>query len=79
MFPLEQAPDPAGQRAARERRSQATHPARAVPEMLATKPGRVWSWGITKLRGPQREVYFDLYVVLDILFPVRRGLDRRSS
>jgi putative transposase len=52
--------------AAGERRSQATHPARAIPELLATRPGQVWSWDITKLRGPQRGVYFDLYVVLDI-------------
>ncbi len=33
---------------------------------MATKPGQVWSWDITKLRGPDRGVYFDLYVVLDI-------------
>ena len=52
--------------AAGERRSQATHPPRAIPELLATKPGQVWSWDITKLRGPQRGVYFDLYVILDI-------------
>jgi len=52
--------------AAGERRSQATHPPRTVPELLATKPGQVWSWDITKLRGPQRGVYYDLYVVLDI-------------
>ena len=52
--------------AAGERRSQATHPPRAIPELLATKPGQVWSWDITKLRGPQRGVYYDLYVVLDI-------------
>ena len=49
-----------------ERREQATHPARARPELLATKPGCVWSWDITKLRGPVRGVYYDLYVVLDI-------------
>ena len=49
-----------------ERRSQASHPPRTVPELLATKPGQVWSWDITKLRGPQRGVYYDLYVVLDI-------------
>ena len=52
--------------AAGERRCQATHPPRTVPELLATKPGQVWSWDITKLRGPQRGVYYDLYVVLDI-------------
>ena len=54
----------AGQSA--ERRRQATHPARAKPELLATKPGDVWSWDITKLRGPARGQYFDLYVILDI-------------
>ncbi len=26
----------------------------------------MWSWDITKLRGPQRGTYFDLYVILDI-------------
>jgi len=50
----------------RERRRQATHPARAKPELLARKPGDVWSWDITKLRGPDRGVYYDLYVILDI-------------
>ncbi len=50
----------------RERRRQATHPARIKPELLATAPGQVWSWDITKLRGPQRGVYYDLYVVIDI-------------
>ena len=52
--------------AAGERRAQATHPARTKPELVATKAGQVWSWDITKLRGPQRGVYYDLYVVLDI-------------
>jgi putative transposase len=52
--------------AAGERRAQATHPARTKPELVATKPGQVWSWDITKLRGPERGVYYDLYVVLDI-------------
>ncbi|CCG02439.1 transposase [Blastococcus saxobsidens DD2] len=50
----------------RERRRQATHPPRARPELLATAPGQVWSWDITKLRGPERGVYYDLYVVIDI-------------
>ncbi len=52
--------------AAGERRAQATHPARAKPELVATRAGQVWSWDITKLRGPARGVYYDLYVVLDI-------------
>jgi len=49
-----------------ERRRQATHPPRKKPELLATKPGQVWSWDITKLRTPVRGVYYDLYVVIDI-------------
>ncbi len=50
----------------RERRSQATHPAKVKPELVATSPNMVWSWDITKLRGPDRGVYYDLYVILDI-------------
>ena len=49
-----------------DRRNQATHPTRARPELTATKPGDVWSWDITKLRGPDRGVYYDLYVIIDI-------------
>ena len=49
-----------------DRRNQASHPAKAKPELLALGPGQVWSWDITKLRGPDRGVYFDLYVIMDI-------------
>ena len=49
-----------------ERRTQATHPARARPELMANSPGQVWSWDITKLRGPQRGLYYECYVILDI-------------
>jgi putative transposase len=52
--------------AAGERRRHATHPAKKKPELLATGPGQVWSWDITKLRGPGRGLWFQLYVVLDI-------------
>ena len=38
----------------RDRRAQATHPPRARPELMATKPNEVWSWDITKLRGPDK-------------------------
>lgn len=38
----------------------------ACPELLATRPNTVWSWDITKLRGPARWQYFHLYVILDI-------------
>jgi len=50
----------------RARRSQAAHPPRARPELMATKPNEVWSWDITKLRGPDKGVWFDLYVIIDI-------------
>ncbi len=50
----------------RERRRQVTHPAKVKPELVADRPLVVWSWDITKLKGPQRGEYYDLYVVLDI-------------
>jgi putative transposase len=50
----------------RERRAQAAHPPRVRPELLAHGPDQVWSWDITKLKGPIRGVYFDAYVMLDI-------------
>jgi putative transposase len=51
---------------ARERRRQATHPPRVRPELVARRPNVVWSWDITKLKGPKRGEYYNLYVVLDI-------------
>ena len=50
----------------RERRDQARHPAYAKPELVATAPNQVWSWDITKLKGPVACVYFSLYVILDL-------------
>ncbi len=50
----------------RERRRQATHPATAKPELLATGPNEIWSWDITKLLGPVKWTYFYLYVIIDI-------------
>jgi transposase InsO family protein len=49
-----------------ERRAQATHPARTKPELVAHTPNQVWSWDITKLRGPVKGVWFHLYTVIDI-------------
>ena len=50
----------------RERRNQARHPKYKAPELLATAPNQVWSWDITKLRGPVKWSYYHLYVILDI-------------
>ena len=38
----------------RERRRQAVHPPKIKPELIADAPNRVWSWDITKLRGPAK-------------------------
>ena len=50
----------------RERRRQRTHPAKKRPELIATAPTQVWSWDITKLRGPERGTYYELFVIIDI-------------
>jgi len=50
----------------KERRNQLKHPAYTKPELLAEGPNEVWSWDITKLRGPVKWTYFYLYVILDI-------------
>ncbi len=50
----------------RERRAQATHPAKVKPELVAHGPNQVWSWDITKLHGPAKWTYFYLYAVIDV-------------
>jgi putative transposase len=50
----------------KERRRQLRHPRYAAPELLATRPNQLWSWDITKLKGPVKWSYFYLYVVLDV-------------
>lgn len=50
----------------RERRDQLRHPNYVKPELLATAPNQVWSWDITKLKGPAKWTHFHLYVILDI-------------
>jgi putative transposase len=49
-----------------ERRAQLAHPAYARPELLAAAPNEVWSWDITKLKGPAKWSYYYLYVILDV-------------
>ena len=50
----------------RERRNQRVHPVYARPQLLAVQANKVWSWDITKLRGPGKWTCFHLYVILDI-------------
>ena len=49
-----------------ERRAQLTHPAYAKPELLAERPNELWSWDVSKLKGPAKWTWFYLYVILDV-------------
>lgn len=37
---------------AQERRAQRRHPVYTAPELLAIRPNQLWSWDISKLKGP---------------------------
>ena len=50
----------------KERRKHIIRTHYKKPELLATGPKQVWSWDITKLKGPQKWTYYYLYVILDI-------------
>lgn len=52
--------------AVRERRDQRRHPEYTRPELLATGPNQLWSWDITKLKGPHTWTYYSLYVLMDV-------------
>lgn len=50
----------------RERRDQLQHPGAVKPVLLATAPNQVWTWDITHLPGPTKDVAYYLYVIIDI-------------
>jgi len=50
----------------KERRNQLTHPHYQKPELLACAPNQLWSWDITKLKGPAKWTYYYLYVIIDV-------------
>lgn len=50
----------------RERRNVSRHTHYAAPELLATRPNELWSWDITKLKGPTKWSWYHLYVILDV-------------
>lgn len=60
---------------------QRTHSHYRKPELLATGPNQVWSWDITRLKGPQKWTYYYLYVMLDIYsrYAVGWYIARRES
>lgn len=51
---------------AAERRAQRGPMKHAKPTLEATAPNQVWTWDITKLRGPLPGVFYHLYVILDL-------------
>ncbi len=50
----------------RERRNQRRRPKYKRPELSAVRPNELWSWDITRLRGPAPGVYYQLYVIIDV-------------
>ena len=50
----------------KRRRDQRRQGAYVKPELLATRPNQLWSWDITKLKGPTTWTYYYLYVILDV-------------
>jgi putative transposase len=62
----------------KERRNQRKHPEYKKPELLAEAPNQVWSWYITKLKGPVKWTYFYLYVILDIYSRYAVGWPRKK-
>ncbi|WP_327277391.1 DDE-type integrase/transposase/recombinase [Streptomyces sp. NBC_01224] len=64
-----------------ERRRQATHLAKAVPELVATGPSQVFTWDITKAAGPAKGVWYHAYVIIDIFsrYIVGHTVERAES
>lgn len=54
------------EKAVKERRRNHVRRNYKKPELLAEKSNQVWSWDITKLKGPRKWTYFYLYVIIDI-------------
>lgn len=50
----------------KERRAQARRPPLVKPELMAAAPNEVWSWDITKLAGPHKWTWFQLYTIIDV-------------
>ena len=50
----------------KERRAQRRQVDYKRPELIATAPNQVWTWDISKLKGPVAWTYYHLYVIIDI-------------
>jgi len=53
-------------RQVRECRNQLRHPQYEKPQLVATGPNQLRSWDITRLMGPSKGVYYQLYVLIDV-------------
>ena len=65
-----------------ERRAQRGPMKHVKPTLAATAPNQVWTWDITKLRGPLHGVFYCLYAVLDLFSRMTVGwllAERESS
>jgi putative transposase len=49
-----------------ERRRGHIHRIWPKPMLTATGPNQVWTWDITKLRGPERGILYHAYVIIDL-------------
>jgi transposase InsO family protein len=56
----------AEQNESHERRRQRSPIVHAKPTLVAMAPNEVWTWDITKLRGPAPGVFYFLYVIMDL-------------
>lgn len=50
----------------KERRLQAKRGKHAAPILEATAPNQVWTWDITRLKGPYQGKWYFLYLMLDL-------------
>lgn len=50
----------------RKQRSSRRRPLYQKPELIATGPNQVWSWDITRIKGPKPWIFYQLYVVIDV-------------
>jgi putative transposase len=63
----------------RERRDQLSHSPYARLELLAGRPNEVWSWDISKLKGPAKWTCFYLYVILGVFSAATRSAGPSST
>jgi putative transposase len=49
-----------------DRRAQASHPPKTVPELVAYGPNEVWSWDITRIKIATQKTALHLYLIEDV-------------